>query len=233
LKRQFHSVHKSCGVQVYKTAEFISRVIPTHSHVSDINRDYIKTVVSFLEKIDILQDINPLLTIRIHAADGLWLHFKGMPQALLKPTQNYLLLHVFERNALSDNIDHQVRLFKKSIKRKYAYRLWQIQNSELEWLLGYIERKWKPLSTLHTNGISEKHHPRNFPGYVRQAALDEFEKEGRWCPGTKNFKRHRVPKNVPIEFDHILPHVKGGGISYNNCQVLCESCNRIKLASAL
>ena len=36
--------------------------------------------------------------------------------------------------------------------------------------------------------------------------------------------------NEDIEFDHIIPHSKGGANTYRNIQLLCEPCNRTKSA---
>ena len=36
--------------------------------------------------------------------------------------------------------------------------------------------------------------------------------------------------NQKLEFDHIIPHSKGGADTYRNIQLLCEPCNRSKSA---
>ena len=41
----------------------------------------------------------------------------------------------------------------------------------------------------------------------------------------------RCGTNQKLEFDHIVPHSKGGADTYRNLQLLCETCNRSKGAS--
>ena len=76
-------------------------------------------------------------------------------------------------------------------------------------------------------------HPRYFPGEVRQIALDAFERDGRVCRGVSGKTQpHRIEVGALIEFDHVLPHSKGGPSSLANVQILCAECNRIKSDSA-
>ena len=38
----------------------------------------------------------------------------------------------------------------------------------------------------------------------------------------------KCSSNENLEFDHIIPHSKGGANTYRNIQLLCEKCNRAK-----
>jgi hypothetical protein len=98
-----------------------------------------------------------------------------------------------------------------------------------------LEKFAKTLSKSSAGTMIESDgHPRTFPGEVRTAALQAFQKGGSFCPGVKGKRRHKVDLNKErIEFDHVLPYAKGGSSSALNVQVLCVTCNRAKHATAL
>jgi len=109
------------------------------------------------------------------------------------------------------------------------WRQWRIGANQVEVLVNFISQL--PLGK--ANSLASVSHPRHFPGPVRQLALEQFNREGRKCPGVPNLgrKKHRLSEGDTIEFDHLLPHSHGGSSSEINIQVLCVDCNRAKAAT--
>jgi 5-methylcytosine-specific restriction endonuclease McrA len=216
---------------LYKAVEFIGRLIPKKSKVTTASQKYINLVIYFLMELDNIQAKNWSVTLSIHAADGLYLFYNLQQQFFLKPTQKYLLLHIFEENDLLKAINSGEKLFQNAEKKEYALGLWKIKSEkELEWLLAYIKKVYFPTNESKKN---DNRHSRNIPGYVRQAVLEEYENNGRYCNGVQGkTPRHRVDRDSPIEYDHILPYSRGGSSAFNNVQILCLECNRIKSATA-
>lgn len=211
---------------IYKTSEFIEKLIPKRRENNLIN-----STTHFLKFLDQFQDRNPLFTITVHAADGIWAYYQGARQFFIKPTQKHILFHVFSANRVSNAIEQENMSFGEEWLVDYADKVWKIGSEQLEWLQGFIESHY-PVPKDDVKA-SDKKHSRHIPGDVRQAVLESFIRNGRICNGVYGkIKRHKVVDGTELEFDHILPHSKGGSSSYYNVQVLCKDCNRAKSASA-
>lgn len=215
----------------YQVADFISKLF-SRKRIPDASSSvFVHSVLEFLSQLDQIQEKNPRITMSFHANDGLWVYCDGSSQLFLKPTQRFLLLHVFEKNKTYLGISKAKGIFTNSRTVEYAVGLWEIQQPEMEWLIQFFQKSW-PQSELSQKNEPTLH-PRHIPGVVRQYALTQFIKEGRVCMGvTGETRRHKVKKIDPIEFDHILPHSEGGANTDWNIQVLCRACNRIKRATA-
>jgi len=211
---------------LYKSADFIKRLIPKN----DVN-DFIHRNMVFLQELDKAQEANPLITLSLHAGDGIWIFYKGKALFFVKPAQKHLTFHIFEENPMSNAIERQQKLFTNGQSKSYAYKVWRIHIEEMKWIAKYINEKCPPPSEKVEQ--SNRSHSRYIPGEIRQAVLEKFIREGRRCNGVAGIKKkHVVTKQTTIEFDHILPHSVGGSNTFYNVQVLCKECNRIKRASA-
>jgi len=212
---------------ICKTTDFVKRLLPKKD-----DNAYIHTILDFLQYLDQSQEKNPLVTLSVHAGDGIWVYYQGGRQFFIKPTQRYLKFHIFSSNAISSAIEKQKTLFTNESRVEYAYKVWNITSPEVEWLINYMDEHFK--IPKFDKAKEDAFHPRYIPGAVRQAVLEEFEKTGKICNGVAGLsKKHKVEQNTLIEFDHIIPHSHGGSNSYDNVQILCKECNRIKSAKAV
>lgn len=107
-------------------------------------------------------------------------------------------------------------------------RAWTVPYSDLAAIIEFLELQPEPDES---RPMIDQKHPWHIPGTIRSVILSEFKESGSWCLGAAGKKRHKV-KDERIEFDHILPFSKGGSNSLHNVQILCESCNRAKSATA-
>ena len=215
----------------YQVVDFVSKLIPCKRSLDVSSAEFIHSVMEFLRQLGQLQEANPRITMSFHARDGLWIYCDGAAKLFLKPTQKYLLLHIFEKNQVFVDVSNAKDIFTCHRAVKYAAGLWEIEKPGLGWLIKYFQKSWQP-SKLSPK-IKSAPHPRFIPGDIRQYALTEFNNKGRICLGVAGIKdKHNVEKNMQIEFDHILPYAEGGANTYMNVQILCSDCNRIKSATA-
>ena len=74
-------------------------------------------------------------------------------------------------------------------------------------------------SSKHIENNNEKVRSRHIPQSVKDKV---WNRDGGKCV--------ECGSNEDLEFDHIIPHSKGGANTYRNIQLLCEPCNRAKSA---
>lgn len=67
---------------------------------------------------------------------------------------------------------------------------------------------------------------KNNPEEKRTRRISQRVKDLVW--NRDNGKCVECGSNENLEFDHIIPHSKGGANTYRNIQLLCEGCNRVK-----
>lgn len=218
---------------VYGLTDFIDRLIPQRKPA---NGPFIKEVISGLKRIALIQNQNPWLTISPSVTAGVWLYYQNRKHWLLNPAQDFIRLETaYGQSAVHPDIaialepglqsGHIVDTGKAEFKR------WRVSLEALPFVWAFIEGLDSPEDT--GSAVEEGSHPRYFPAEARVMALQMFEQEGRKCPGVRNRSQpHAVDNDARIEFDHILPHSKGGSSNYRNIQVLCAECNRLKGATA-
>lgn len=219
---------------VYSLIDFVNRMVPV-AKLAD--GPFIKEVIDGLKKISIVQNKNPWVTMTATKTGGIWIFYRNRRRWLINPTQHYLRVE----NKLGEPTgDPDIEPFlRTAIKKGYIcetnnvnHKQWLVKMDGLPYLWKFIEGLKKPPS--NTDLAIADQHPRSFPGEVRQAALQAFERSGRICPGVdKKTKQHKLRENDRIEFDHILPHARRGASTYSNIQVLCVACNRLKRNTAM
>ncbi len=64
--------------------------------------------------------------------------------------------------------------------------------------------------------------------YTKRQTISQAIKDKVW--NRDGGKCVQCGSNEKLEFDHIIPHSKGGANTYRNLQLLCEPCNRSKSA---
>jgi hypothetical protein len=139
----------------------------------------------------------------------------------------------------TERADEIIQLKKKK-PVQYTIELKRILE-DIEFVLGYSKIPWPPhlpgnVIQVYEESISEEFHlikkrilelDSITPSKkIRNRTIPKSVKRGVWR--RDDGKCTQCGSNEDIEYDHIIPHAKGGSNTERNIQLLCESCNRKK-----
>ena len=81
----------------YQVVDFISRLIPKRRTPNPEALAFVHSALRFVQDLSELQEKNPRITISFHVGDGLWVYADLTSLFFVKPTQKFLLLHLFDK----------------------------------------------------------------------------------------------------------------------------------------
>lgn len=230
---------------IHKVVDFAERTLSKKGENGETAR-FTHEVFQFLKSLDETQAANPWVTFTFQSGGGIWVSWNGDRLFYIWPAQQHLRVYIRKsKPALASMVKALDKLQKKKPEMSYvedvsqskertnldpSRRGWFVQPGDLAIVSNFVAKLKAPSPSMLKG--DDRSHPRFFPGEIRQLALAAFEAGGSVCPGVDR-KKHKVDLDVErIEFDHILPHSKGGSRSLLNVHVLCQSCNNRKRATA-
>jgi hypothetical protein len=220
---------------LHKIVYFAERTLPKRGAGSEV-ASFTHEVFEFLQSLDGTQAANPWMTFTFQAGGGIWTTWNGERLFYVWPAQQHLRLWMPKtKPSLVSLINSLDKLQRKKPEMEYidnpadTSRGWYVQPGDLSLISNFLAKMKAPAASALK--ADDRSHPRFFPGEIRQMALAAFESGGSICPGVDRPK-HKLNLDDRIEFDHILPHSRGGSRSLLNVHVLCQSCNNKKRATA-
>lgn len=221
---------------VYSLSDFFEKVVPKRANAL-IDGAFVHAVVAGLKRLDGVQSRNPAVTLSVSAGGGIWITHNGQRRFMILPGQRVLRLITgwpgdWLEEALSAGVSSGTI---DDMSGDLDYRQWRVRRDGLDHVWAVVEAMEGPPEDAQLINVD---HARFFPGPVRQAALEAFERDGNRCPGLPALGRkpHKLDRNNPahrIQFDHIIPFSRRGVSGIGNIQVLCQECNNRKRATSL
>jgi len=177
-----------------------------------IRQDYLETAITWISSKDKLA-IEEYMAKHQHDtnASELWLYFQNVISWVNVVFPNYrknmkgLEWGLFY-NTYGDN-KYDPATLEKRIKELIDDDEVQKKNGICEFLLGGEKNQ----ALLHLREFDEK------------TKIKVYERQNGICPMCKEYFEF-----TEMEADHIIPWVKGGKSTEDNCQMLCRHCNRTK-----
>ncbi len=214
----------------YSIIDFVDRLIPANES------ELFKETLNGLKRLTRLQDDNPWVSIQATVSAGIWVYYKGSKYCLINPAKEFLRVGAAYRNCdAAGQMETYLAKFVGSGEitevDSVHLRQWRFPPQALPRLWEYFENLGRPQPSDLETMVGK--HPRFFPSDDRVAALEEFIKGGRICPGVgRRVSPHKITEEDQIEYDHIIPYSQGGASTAWNLQILCVSCNAKKAATA-
>ncbi|MBN8921343.1 MAG: hypothetical protein J0H62_11990, partial [Rhizobiales bacterium] len=145
---------------------------------------FAKMVLIGLMRLDAVQQKNQLVTLSVSTGGGIWVTYAGIRYLVIIPAQRWLRI-------VSDDVDDRVsRALDKAARRSAeavedttgsnSYRQWNVYAGGLDDLWNLVESLPAPS---RSEILRKAREHRNFPGSIRQAALEMFRLDGSICPG--------------------------------------------------
>ena len=114
---------------------------------------------------------------------------------------------------------------KKREEKRLAYRKKKEEEKVYNALSDEEKAKLKEIETerkLAEKKIAQEKEKKRSRTITQKVKDDVWNRDGGKCV--------ECDSNENLEFDHIIPHSKGGANTYRNIQLLCQDCNRTKSA---
>ena len=113
--------------------------------------------------------------------------------------------------------DYKLRAYYAKLTLETEEEMLKGANINVDKFKELIKEKDKVKAEIYKTKPDSKRHP------ISQKVKDQvWNRDSGKCV--------QCDSNENLEFDHIIPHSKGGANTYRNIQLLCEPCNRKKSA---
>jgi uncharacterized membrane protein len=138
--------------------------------------------------------------------------YEGLYIWLLLPIFSFIGLSIFNEKERNEFLSLKEEKYRSERIRLQKKRLVEAQKMREE-----EARREKEQEELKIENEASSKQRKSIPQKVKDQVWNRDDGKCVQCGSKEN-----------LEFDHIIPHSKGGANTYRNLQLLCEPCNRSK-----